>query len=134
MQFLKRAPALIAACVTASLMLAGFLCDSGGSGPSDDDLAKLETEIMELIGEAAASEATYCRTIAFGSKPCGGPWRYLIYSTQTTDSTVLRDKVERFNRLQAERNRELGLVSDCSLAVKPETQLVDGRCSAVADN
>lgn len=131
MQFFNRATARIAACLTASLMAIGFLCDSGGSGTSASDLAKLEAEIMELIGEAAATEAGFCQTIAFGSKPCGGPWRYLVYSTQSTDSTLLRSKVERYNRLQAERNRELGLVSDCALVVRPETDLVDGRCGAV---
>ncbi len=131
MQFFTRAPAGLAAFLTTFLMFAGFLCDPGRSGPSEDDLAKLEAEIMELIGGADATDASYCQTIAFGSKPCGGPWRYLVYSTQTTDSTLLRSKVERYNRLQAERNRELGLVSDCSLAVRPETGLVEGRCSAV---
>ncbi|MDX1430731.1 MAG: hypothetical protein R3282_10600 [Rhodothermales bacterium] len=109
--------------------MSAFLCNSGG-GASDDDLQKLEAEIMELIGDAEASDLQFCHAIAFGSKPCGGPWRYLVYSSEHTDSTLLRSKVDRYNRLQAEINREQGLVSDCALAVKPTVGYADGRCVA----
>ncbi len=131
MRFLQRRTSAITACFAISLLVVGFVCNSGSGGTSEDDLAKLEAEILELIGEATASEVKFCKTIAFGSKPCGGPWRYLVYSTQTTDTTLLRDKVDRYNRLQAQRNSEQGLISDCSLPIEPPTGIVDGRCVAV---
>lgn len=119
-------------CLTALVLLAAvsaFLCNSEGNS-SSDELQRLEAEILDLIGDAEATNASYCRVIAFGSKPCGGPWRYLVYSAEATDSTLLHAKVDRYNRLQADLNREQGLVSDCSLAAEPTVSFADGLCRA----
>ena len=42
---------------------------------------KLASEIYEIVASAECSDDAGCDYIAFGSKPCGGPWGYLVYST-----------------------------------------------------
>ena len=120
--------------LVAVLLLAGCNFFNASSTPSQDDLDELEAEIRALIGDAEASQPNQCRTIAFGAKPCGGPWTYLVYSTVSTDEQQLEELVSRYNALQAERNRELGLISDCALALRPDTALVGGRCVADTGN
>ena len=39
-----------------------------------------------LIGDAACKSDADCRAIAFGDKPCGGPWSYKIYSVTSVDT------------------------------------------------
>src|SRR5690554_7117069 len=37
---------------------------------------------IRSFAEASICNETYeCRFIAFGNKPCGGPWEYLVYTT-----------------------------------------------------
>ena len=60
------------------------------------DRARLEgmrQDIIEFIGEPTCKDSTNCRSIAFGDKPCGGPWEYLIYSVVEFDTLALQDMV-----------------------------------------
>jgi hypothetical protein len=93
-------------------------------------LAALETEITAAIGEPKAANATACNAIAFGAKPCGGPWKYLIYSAEQTDPKRLERLVKEYNELEAEQNQELGLMSDCMFVMEPKVSLVSGVCTA----
>jgi len=47
------------------------------------ELAILQEEIVQLIATGTCTQNTDCDFIAFGSKPCGGAWSYLVYSTTT---------------------------------------------------
>lgn len=93
-------------------------------------LADLRAEVMRLIGDAACSDVSQCRAIAFGTKPCGGPWQYLVYSTATTDSTALAAAVARYNSQEAALNKSEGRVSDCSFVAPATLKRVNGRCVA----
>jgi hypothetical protein len=45
--------------------------------------------IRALIGDAACDDDAQCRTIAVGTKACGGPEYYLAWSTKRTDPIAL---------------------------------------------
>lgn len=93
-------------------------------------LADLRAEVMRMIGDAGCTDVSQCRTIAFGAKPCGGPWQYLVYSTQATDSTALAAAVNRYNTQEAALNKSEGRMSDCSVVSPPTLKEVNGRCVA----
>lgn len=107
------------------------LLQSGQEGVHGErDLARLEQEILAEIGDAEAAHVRQCRTIAFGSKPCGGPWRYLVYSREAANEERLKDLVAVYNDEQQRLNDQEGLISDCMLVTRPDTTLVDGQCRA----
>ena len=91
---------------------------------------KLAAEIYDMVSNAECTDTSGCDYIAFGSKPCGGPWGYLVYST-SIDVQLLKYKVGLFNQLQREQNRRSGAVSDCAI-VNPPSALIceDGVCRA----
>lgn len=95
-------------------------------------LEQLRTHIEKMIGTPGAGDLSQCGLIAFGSKPCGGPRRYLVYSTVNTDGAALKSLVEEFNRLDRKINEERKLVSDCMLVAEPKVELVNGVCAAQA--
>jgi hypothetical protein len=105
--------------------------DTAPPGTTARDLVAMEAEIRKRVGEARAERAESCRTIAFGAKPCGGPWSYLVYSTEATDEARLRALVEEYNAREARLNQEEGRMSDCALVARPEVELRGGRCVAV---
>lgn len=92
-------------------------------------LATLRTRVLGAIGDPTCRDASQCRTIAFGSKPCGGPWKYLVYSTATTDSVQLDALVTEYNAREAAVNQQEGRMSDCSAVPRPRLVVVDGRCA-----
>jgi hypothetical protein len=93
-------------------------------------LEELHGMIKKEIGTPSASELSQCQLIAFGSKPCGGPASYLVYSTANTNESRLKQLVSEFNPLDKKINDKRGLVSDCALTQKPKVEFVDGVCTA----
>jgi hypothetical protein len=105
--------------------------DPIASQPSDTErLEELRRMIEQEIGTPYANEPTQCKLIPFGSKPCGGPWGYLVYSTLKTDESRLKQLVSNFNQLQKKINEEGKILSDCALAPEPKLELAGKLCAA----
>jgi len=92
-------------------------------------LRQLREAVARQVGGLRCSEQSQCRFLPIGSKPCGGPWSYLLYSKVTTDSAALAVAVERYNAAEAELNRKLGRVSDCGFVSPPKLDCVEGVCT-----
>tara|TARA_R110001583_G_scaffold77118_1_gene210243 strand:+ start:851 stop:1240 length:390 start_codon:yes stop_codon:yes gene_type:complete len=119
---------------TIALMAIVFGC-SKNAEPSQDkenlDLSSLKDEIEQIINSEDCSEASTCEFIAFGSKPCGGAWSYLVYSSNI-DVELLKQKVSIYNKLESEYNIKWNVISDC-MAVSPPSNVacINGKCTAV---
>jgi hypothetical protein len=113
-----------------------FSCDDGKEFDEFWDRARLENlraEIEEMIGDAACLEGADCRYIAFGAKPCGGPWEYKIYSVTNVDTVKLQEVVAEYNSFNAHLNRKYGWISTCDIPSVPRVGCRDGRCVAMED-
>ncbi|WP_347923138.1 hypothetical protein [Pontimicrobium sp. SW4] len=100
----------------------------------EEERAELDIYKHKIEGLAAASicnEDTDCLFIGFGSKPCGGPLTYLIY-TSSIDIDQLLLWVEDYNQLEQELNEEWGIVSDCSVVNPPSGfECIDNTCNPI---
>ena len=102
-----------------------------GERPDSVTADALRQSIAQQVGTPSCSSSAVCRALPLGSKPCGGPRQYLVYSLSVTDSARLAADAARYNQAEAERNRERGLMSDCSMLIEPRVSCVSGRCAAV---
>jgi hypothetical protein len=66
------------------------------SAPTADvpDAAQRNARIMQTIGNAECDSDAQCRVIGIGARACGGPQRYVAWSTLATDEAALRELVE----------------------------------------
>ena len=98
---------------------------------SVENLLILKANIGALASASVCSDEFECRYIAFGSKPCGGPWEYLIYTT-SIDTEELTSLVNEYNQLEADYNVNCDAVSDCMAAIPPTGfECVDSECVPV---
>ena len=77
-----------------------------------------KSAIQDLIFDTGCTEESECAYIGFGSKPCGGPWFYLVYDSSIEEEVIAR--VEAYNIKEDEFNKKYGIVSDCSMALPPD--------------
>ena len=91
-----------------------------------------ESQIKDMIGKDC-SNSGQCEVIAFGSKPCGGPWEYLVYSSSGTDVELLIEKDNTYNQFQNEYNMKNGIGSDCAFVMPPEVSCADGKCQIISN-
>jgi len=88
-------------------------------------------EIEDLAATSICNENTECLYIGFGSKPCGGPWEYLVY-TNSIDVDELMLWVEEYNQLEQDLNEKWGIASDCSIVNPPSGfDCIDNSCSPI---
>ena len=114
-------------------------------GDEREQLAALRSQIEELVGDAPCDTVADCRFVGFGSKPCGGPWKYLVYSVIGTDMSAgigvdtgvdtlgLVEKVQAYNALEAEMNARYGYASDCAVVNEPVLGVEAGHCVDLND-
>jgi hypothetical protein len=96
-----------------------------------ESLQLKEQSIKDYIASFTCTENSSCAIIAFGSKACGGPKEFLVYST-SLNVNYLEQQVAAYNEQEANYNMQFNIVSDC-LAVQPPENIgcVNGVCKAL---
>jgi hypothetical protein len=92
-------------------------------------LQEMYEEIVEYIGIANCNDGGDCRYVAIGSKPCGGPWSYLIYSSSTLDEEVLFTLVGEHAEFEAYMNEKYHYSSTCDVPIPPTVECRNGICA-----
>jgi hypothetical protein len=122
----------LAAAALFILSCADYKLPEAENEDNEASRSELEAEIVALIGTPTCSDFSECASIGFGAKPCGGHWRYLVYSRTVTDEQELTEAVEEYNELDLEYNLLQRIVSDCGFISPPALACVDGACAAVS--
>ncbi|MEP5340172.1 MAG: hypothetical protein ABJL44_11300 [Algibacter sp.] len=118
------------------LSLVAFQCDEDDITPLTQEeeqtaLNILKSEIENLADTSICNDTTECQFIGLGSKPCGGPWSYLTYST-SIDTEKLESLVDTYNQKEKDFNTTWRIASDCALVNPPTSvQCENNICVAV---
>jgi hypothetical protein len=116
--------------MAVGLVLSG--CDRSPGAPTGaynrDTLDAKYQAISDTVKLPVCSTSQQCGSMGIGSKPCGGPWRYIVYSKVSVHEEELKRRVDELFAFEHEYNRHNGIVSDCSVARPAEPACVDGMC------
>ena len=120
---------LRAACA-AILLLATSAC---GSTPVQDappapGNASLLAQIQAEVGAAACDSTQQCQTLAIGAKACGGPERYLAWSSKEHDGKKLKALAQAQAEASRKQQQADGMMSTCSIVTDPGATCEAGRC------
>lgn len=96
---------------------------------SEMNIRDVSIAIDREVTDASADDVSKCNILPIGEKPCGGPWGYLVYSKEVSDTSKLKNLVERYNQLDNIRNKEEELISPCDMAQAPNLILENGSCT-----
>ncbi|TYA52301.1 hypothetical protein [Formosa maritima] len=124
---------IISLFISQLIFLAAFSCTDDDEPMSCEEREAYINEQRDLIRAFAetsiCSEDFECRYIAFGNKPCGGPWEFLIYTT-SIDTLELTYWVNDFNLQETTYNQDgCGGMSTCDTPVPPiGFDCIDNKC------
>lgn len=107
------------------------------SKSNDDDtitrdiLNQKKSNIHDYISSFECTGSANCQSMALGSKPCGGPWEYIVFPSSVNLET-LTQMVNEYNQMEHEFNMKTGAMSDCAI-VNPPSQIecVNGECTII---
>jgi len=116
------------------LFFLALQCSNPGNQSREQERDQLDThkkEIVDLAASSVCSEEYTCKYAGLGSKPCGGFWEYITYSTSINEEDLL-SKIKRYNQLEETYNSKYGIISDCSFVMPPDSVICEnGKCKAV---
>jgi hypothetical protein len=121
-------PILLLSTVLFSISCSELTPFQEGDNIDQMSLEEVAKTIHDHVGEAEADHLSQCSMLPIGAKPCGGPWGYLVFSSENSSETFLKKLINRYNVLDAKRNKEEGRMSTCDIARKPDLVLTDGTC------
>ena len=123
--------ALLRAACASFLLLVTSAC---GSAPPQNDAppapgnAGLLAQIQAEVGAAACDSTQQCHTIAIGAKACGGPERYLAWSSKDYDGKTLKALAQAQAEASRKQQQADGMMSTCSIVTDPGATCEAGRC------
>ena len=98
---------------------------------SAEILAAKKQKIVTYINNFPCSATVGCSSIAFGAKPCGGPWEYLVFSN-AVNVPELQAMVADYNQTETTFNVQTNAISDCMFVNPPDkVGCVNGLCGII---
>lgn len=108
--------------------------DNNQNNTQENELTELRNHknyILSLVENASCTENSQCEFIALGSKPCGGPWSYIVYPS-TIDTKLLLEQVAIYNLKEQQYNQKWNVISDCMFVMPPiKVDCINNKCVAV---
>jgi hypothetical protein len=102
------------------LLLLYSNCDLTEIQRQEKKVAELWDELVELSESVSCTNPEEWRAAPVGHKACGGPAAYLPYSVNI-DTTRFLDLARQHREESRELNRLTGALSDCSVAMPPNS-------------
>lgn len=113
------------------LILVAFLILSCNDTTQKFDQQALDVKrqnIISFINSAPCTNLKGCTFVAVGTKACGGPSEYFVYS-RTLDSAKLVQMVTAYTEEMSSYILKWKISSDCSVTPQPDsTRCVNGAC------
>ncbi len=94
----------------------------------EEKITTLKAEIDSVIGSANCSSSKQCRALPMGAKACGGPLRYMPYSTKNTNSKKSLELSAQHQQQSNELNQLTSAISNCMMVMQPTFICRDNRC------
>ncbi|PHQ56712.1 MAG: hypothetical protein COC16_02580 [Lutibacter sp.] len=119
---------------TIALLAIVLGCTNNSETSQETDLLELKDlkdEIDLLISQSICADNNACDFLTFGSKACGGPKEYLVFSN-SINVADLEVKVTSYNALEKIYNMKWDIVSDCMFVLPPtNVECINGECTAI---
>ncbi|MDP2636683.1 MAG: hypothetical protein ACPG5Z_11360 [Pseudoalteromonas sp.] len=91
-------------------------------------------QLKTLTEDLSCDTSTQCKVLPVGSRACGGPSSYLVFSTKNNDSQKVEQAAKQITTLESQFNAQTGMVSICQHLTAPATQCTSNKCVKVAGN
>lgn len=95
---------------------------------ANDRMEELVSDIEMITSNKKCTSNNDCKFIGFGSLPCGGYDKYLIYSSANVNEDILKKKAEEYYKLDKEHEIKMSIDSICMMIPEPKPICVDSVC------
>ena len=95
---------------------------------SQEVLNSLRADMSSIEKNNECDTNAHCKVIAAGSRACGGPSHYMLYSTKNTSDEKAKSIADKLTKYESIYNAQTGMQSICAMLTKPVTQCMNTKC------
>ncbi|MGS0498304.1 hypothetical protein CWB85_18205 [Pseudoalteromonas sp. S1727] len=115
---------------TACLVIVSGCMSTTDSAPAESaSLAQVNNNLNELVQDTSCTASFQCKVLEVGQRACGGPSRYVVYSTLNTEQEKAEQLAQQTNLLEADNNKTNGL-TDCLPVLPVQALCIDKTCQS----
>jgi hypothetical protein len=92
------------------------------------ELKQLKENFAALIADKTCDNSSQCRVIAVGSRACGGPSSYAVFSSKMANKNKVNTLADKVTKYESQYNAQTGRMSICQHLVAPSTQCINNVC------
>lgn len=92
------------------------------------DIQKLHDQLKTLTQDLSCDNSTQCQVEAVGSRACGGPSSYLVYSSKSAATETVKQVTTKITQYESTYNAKNNMVSICQHLTRPAAQCVASKC------
>ncbi|NMM42527.1 hypothetical protein [Pseudoalteromonas arctica] len=116
---------------TASLLILSGCVSTSDSTPANDNtnVSKLNSALAELVQDNSCTASFQCKVLEVGQRACGGPSRYVVYSTLHTQQENAEQLADQITEQETADNQTNGL-TDCLPVLPVQALCIDQQCQS----
>ncbi|MBE0366707.1 hypothetical protein [Pseudoalteromonas aurantia] len=94
----------------------------------NENLVSVRKQLTELTKNNACDNTVQCQVMPVGSRACGGPSSYLVFSKKYANPHKVSTLADKITHLESQYNAKNRMVSICQHLTQPSTQCVENKC------
>ncbi|NOU53028.1 hypothetical protein HG263_21230 [Pseudoalteromonas sp. JBTF-M23] len=92
------------------------------------DIEQLHNQLKTLTQDVSCDTTMQCQVEAVGSRACGGPSSYIVYSNKSANPDTIKQIASKITLFESTYNAKNKMMSICQHLTKPSTQCVENKC------
>ena len=101
---------------------------------TNQSLNEQKAKLQELTANKSCDTSAQCQVIAVGSRACGGPSQYAIYSNKNVNSDTVQTLASDITVAEKVFNEKNNMMSICQHLEEPAAQCINNQCTKSLKN
>jgi outer membrane murein-binding lipoprotein Lpp len=120
----------IVSVATSILLLSGCVSTTTSSNTQATNLAALKSQLNGIVSDNRCTASFQCKVLEVGARACGGPSKYVVYSTLNTSQERAEKIAQQITEQENSKNKAQGL-TDCSSVIEVQSLCINQQCQSI---
>ncbi|WP_404341589.1 hypothetical protein [Pseudoalteromonas mariniglutinosa] len=122
---------LLVASLASMMMLSGCMSTATYKQTNNADLDELNDQLKQSVSNIGCTASFQCKVLEVGERACGGPSRYLVYSTLHTQQQQAEQLAKQVTNLEQRTEQPINR-NDCSPVLPIQALCIAQKCQEFA--
>lgn len=115
---------------TSIVLLSGCVNSAASGNAQATNLAALNSQLDNITSDNRCTASFQCKVLEVGTRACGGPSKYIVYSALNTSQERVEQIAEKITKQESTLNKTQGL-NNCSPVIEVQSLCINQQCQSI---